>query len=136
MTWAGRYIGLPFIDGGRGPVAVDCWGLVRLVFAQERAIDLPTYGEISAGALRSITRAIQAGQEAPEVWRQVKAPQAFDVAVMRGGASWRPCHVGVMVNGETVLHVEKDSATCLEPINGQVMKHRIIGFWRHAEMIA
>lgn len=136
MTWAGRYIGLPFIDGGRGPVAVDCWGLVRLVYAQERGIELPTYGEISAGALLTITRAIRAGQEAPEVWRQVEAPQAFDVGVMRGGASWRPCHVGVMVDGETVLHVEKDSATCLEPINGQVMKHRIIGFWRHAEMIA
>ncbi|OAO02719.1 C40 family peptidase [Roseovarius indicus] len=131
MSWAGRYIGLPFVDGGRGPGAVDCWGLVRLVFAQERGIDLPTYGEISAKQLLAITRAIEAGQEAPEVWRQVETPEAFDVAVMRSGSSWRPCHVGVMVDRKRVLHVEKASSACLEHVTDQLMKHRITGFWRH-----
>lgn len=130
MSWAGRYIGLPFIDGGRGPEAVDCWGLCKLVYAQEVKIALPTHGEISAGELLRVARAISAGQSG-STWIEVEAPQEFDIAVMRAGGKWTPSHVGVMADTTTVLHVEKDSATCLEPIAGQLMKHRIVGFWRH-----
>ncbi|WP_236553236.1 hypothetical protein [Roseovarius indicus] len=104
--------------------------MCKLVYAQELGINLPTYGEIGASELRRVAQAIGTGQS-QATWTQAEAPQAFDVAVMRSGGKWLPCHVGVMVDAGTVLHVEKASSACLEPITGQLMKHRIVGFWRH-----
>ena len=63
MDWWARYIGLPFQDGGRGPHAFDCWGLVRDVYARELAVALPSYGEISARDLVRVAHAMHGGRE-------------------------------------------------------------------------
>lgn len=131
MSWAGRYVGLPFVNGGRDRRGVDCWGLVRLVYADCLGIDLPTYGEISAGELRRIAGAVGEAQTT-ETWRQAETPQPFDVVVMRAGTSAIGAHVGVSVDARRVLHVERDSATCIEEINTPMMRHRVTGFWRHS----
>lgn len=31
MEWVNHYLPCPYVDGGRGPVVYDCWGLVREV---------------------------------------------------------------------------------------------------------
>lgn len=40
--WATRFIGLPYLPGGRERDGVDCWGLLRLVYWEERHILLPS----------------------------------------------------------------------------------------------
>ena len=113
MTLA-RYVGLPFVDGGRGPGAVDCWGLVRWVYLQELGIDLPMHGETRADDLRGVSRAVDAGK-----------------AVMRLPSSGRPGHVGVYDGQGRVLHAEKASGTILERVSSAMIAQRIIGYWRH-----
>lgn len=132
MNWAGRYVGLPFVDGGRDRRGVDCWGLVKIVYADCLGIELPTYGEISARELRRIAGTVGDAQTT-ETWRQVIDPQPFDVAVMRAGASAIAAHVGVMVDARRVLHVERASSACIEDIDTPMMRHRVTGYWRHAE---
>lgn len=131
MSWAARYIGLPFEDGGRTRRGLDCWGLVRLVFAAERGIELPSYGEISAGDLMALARAFTAGAEGAH-WMQVTLPQEFDVVLMRSGHGHRGVvHVGVIAGPGRLLHVERTTASVIVPLSHLSVAGRITGYRRY-----
>lgn len=68
--WAGRYIGLPFLDHGRDRAGLDCWGLVRLVFSEQFNIGLPAFiGEYNTTAdIHAIAALVE--REAL-LWREV-----------------------------------------------------------------
>ncbi|MBA5776298.1 C40 family peptidase [Stappia sp. F7233] len=135
MHWSDRYVGIPFRDGGRDLAGLDCWGLVRLVYAQELGIDLPSYGEISARQLISVARAISAGARSEE-WRPVGSDnlRPFDVAVMRRSGGINACHVGVLIRPGQVLHVEYATATVAVPLSHFTIRERIACFRRHKAM--
>jgi cell wall-associated NlpC family hydrolase len=130
MRWCEKYVGLPFVDHGRTMDGVDCWGLVRIVMKNERNIDLPSYGEISATELLTVTKTIST-EANREPWHTVKKPQTFDVVLMRG----KPLHVGIMVSNTQVLHVEEATASVLLPITHNAIKQRIVGFRRHRNLL-
>jgi len=131
MRWCEKYVGIRFVDHGRTIDGVDCWGLVRLLMANERGIDLPSYGEISATELMLVTKTIM--QDAnKEPWHSVTRPQAFDVVLMRG----KPLHVGIMVTDKHVLHVEEATASVLLPLSHAAIKPRILGYRRHRAIVA
>lgn len=129
--WAEKYVGLPFVDGGRGWSGVDCWGLVRLIYKTEAKIDLPDYGEISASELIRVSRTIERDSKAEPWVEVVDAPKPFDVLVMRG----RPLHVGVMVTRSHVLHVERHTLTVVVPVNHPSVKMRAIAYHRHRALV-
>lgn len=125
-----RYVGLPFVDGGRGPGAVDCWGLVCFVYRQELKIDLPNYGEVRARDLRAVSRSVDAGKDGAD-WVRVEVPQAMDVAVMRLPSSGRPGHVGIYDGMGRILHAEAATGVILEAVRSTMIASRILGYWRH-----
>lgn len=130
MQWASKYVGLPYRDKGRTFSGVDCWGLVQLIMRQERGIELPSYGEISAHELVKVTRTIK-DQSKAEPWHPVTKPRAFDVAIMRGC----PLHVGVMFDENNILHIEEKIAAVFLPISHPAISFRLIGFFRHRELL-
>ena len=132
MTWLNRYVGLPFASRGRTVEGVDCWGLVRLIYAQELGTELPSYGEISAHDLVRVSREISEGKDG-EIWGDVGKGdlKAFDVVVMRYHGLRRIGHVGVAVNASTLIHVEEASAAVVVPLAHFTIRERIACFRRH-----
>ena len=131
------YVGVPFVSKGRTMAGADCWGLVRLVYAAELGIDLPSYGEIDAHALMKVSREIDVGKDG-EVWRAAdpRALQAYDVCVMRHHGSRLVCHVGVLLPVRCagplgVLHVEEASAAVIVPLTHFSIRERVACFRRH-----
>lgn len=130
--WPEKYVGLPFVDGGRNFKGVDCWGLVRLVLQHECNIEVPSYGEISALDLLKVAGVV-AAESAVEPWVQIEKPVTFDVAVMHRRQT--PIHVGIMVTPTEVLHIEKACSTVLIPITHMSISFRPTKFYRHRALL-
>lgn len=141
QPWASRYVGIPFAEDGLTRAGCHCWGLVRLVLAEQCGIaDLPTYGEHSAADLIAAARFFR-GEPLGDPWIKVDRPQAFDVVLMTAMAGQgRPSvvagHCGVMVDAQTVLHVWEATAAVLMGLSHHLIRHKVLGFYRHRALTA
>lgn len=133
-TWASRYIGLPFKDHGRDFKGVDCWGLVRLVLREERGIELPSYGEISADEIAAIAGLVSAAMADIETWPQVAKADAqpFDVVVMLRRKE--PRHIGILTTSTTLLHIESKIDSVNLPLDHRSLAARPMLFFRHRSL--
>lgn len=135
MTWAQKYIGLPFAEGGRGPQAFDCWGLVRHVLKQECGLEIEPFANIATNDGAAVEAQITA--EIGRIdWQEVTEPQAFDVAVL-----WvnRPfsrtlSHIGLVERPGRLLHVEKDKRTVCVSFRKLGPAFKLERFYRHKEL--
>jgi cell wall-associated NlpC family hydrolase len=128
-AWAGKYIGIPFVDHGRTREGLDCWGLAKLVLEAEFGIcDLPDY---TARYAHTRDRNLpQVFEEEMARWRAVKDPLAGDVAVLRYGG--RPMHVGLVVAQNWILTISRGTASCLDRLDSPRWTGKLEGFFRHA----
>ena len=91
-------------------------------------VDLPVYGETSAHDLLRVARAMSSAAE--EMWEKCD-PAALAVVGMRSGSGGRfVCHVGVMVDAERVLHVERKANASVVSSRHFSVAGRIVGYWR------
>ncbi len=100
MSWAARYIGIPWEAGAQGPDAFDCWAFFRMVqrdhFGRQVPVILaPDYNDPSV--LVSLFRE----HEENHRWLAADRPRDGDAAIIH-----KPLHVGVWLaaDGGGVLH--------------------------------
>lgn len=131
MHWSAAYVGLPYRDHGRDRAGLDCWGLVRLVYREQRGLALPSYAECYADAAEraDISAALAAGAGAGP-WRRVDRGAEWDVALF--GAAWGACHVGVLIDRCQVLHVSAEHAARVQPLAHPLLSRRLACIYRYA----
>ena len=130
MHWAARYVGIPYIDGGRDRSGLDCWGVLQLVYRDQLGVELPGYGDISARDLRRVAREIgSAAQMWP--WSEAPEPRELDVVVMAAPGRRFPAHVGIVLQGGQLLHSEAASGCCIVPLSDFSVRFRILGYRRY-----
>lgn len=128
--WAGRYIGLPFKGHGRDRSGLDCWGLARLVLAEQFSIALPSFATdyrrtSSASEIEKLIR-----REVPK-WKAASHEKAVagDVVILRMRGS--PMHVGIVLGDGHMLHIEQGTNSAIEKYTGVRWKDRLFGFYRY-----
>jgi cell wall-associated NlpC family hydrolase len=125
-----RFIGLPYVDKGRGFSGVDCWGLVWLVF-RDAGLELPSYDDrYSFPADRKQLATLIADEMRPD-WHQIPAgdERAMDCVLMRDRDQAR--HIGLVTRPGYLLHVEDGVTSVVAPYRQPPIKHRVVGFFRH-----
>lgn len=132
------YVGIAWMENGRDRAGVDCWGLVRLVLAEQAGFWLPSYGEIGHVSLLAIARAMEFERASPD-WIDLtdQARRLLDVVVMRrlGEAGSRPVHCGIMVSERQMLHVERASDSHRVYLDHPSVRSRILGIYRHKTLM-
>ena len=100
--WATSLIGKPWVYGGRGPDAFDCWGFVQHVQRIQYGVNLP---EVIVPDSWPAVRKLLETHEEHRHWDKVPQPMDGDIVMMARNKV--PAHVGVVIeaNGSKgILH--------------------------------
>jgi cell wall-associated NlpC family hydrolase len=121
MSWAARWVGVPWAADGQG-----CWRLACQVWRTEFGWNVPDVPV--AADPRAERRALAAGCASGD-WVPVLTARDGDAVLM--AARREPCHVGVYVAPGRVLHaVRGEGAVCVPLARLPVQGFRVVGFWR------
>lgn len=111
-----EYLRTRYVKGGRGPIDLDCYGLVRLGRTELFGKPLmPVCADAKPGDMRAITRAV----------REVAGLECMRPGVPIPGAvatAWRASlcvHVGLVVDADGrrwVLETDEPTGPCLTPL--------------------
>lgn len=132
-AWVGQYLNIPFKERGRSRDGLDCYGLIRQVFQEQRQIELPSYVEDYATTtdideIRAIYRGAMCAH-----WIEVPIAQAqmFDVTIMR--ILGNPVHFGLVLDPPWFLHIREGIWSCVERWDSMIWKRRLITMarWKH-----
>lgn len=127
MTWANSYVGIPYRANGRDRAGCDCWGLIVLVFREQRGVTLPDWN-LPADSLRAAVRAIAAGMADPACLAEpIEGPEPWAVVISERRAA--PYHAGVCVGQRYVLHASQAGVVC-PPAASFNIAHQQRTYWR------
>jgi cell wall-associated NlpC family hydrolase len=124
-----KFIGIPFVNGGRDYSGCDCWGLVKLIYKELANIDLPEY-HISCHDTAKISTAVNMSRRD---WVKLAAPEVPCLVVMYLDREnpIMPSHVGVYVgNGEFIHTIEKQNSR-IEKTSHLFYKNIIEGYYAY-----
>lgn len=120
-----QYIGIPFASKGRDRTGLDCWGLLRLIYAEQRGIELPcladTYEHSDHGA--------EAVLRHREGWLDIVNPSEGDLVLFR--VRGEP-HIGMVLEGRQFIHARDGAEVCIESLDSVQWASRIEGFYTYA----
>lgn len=122
MHWADKFVGIPFCLDGRDPkVGLDCFGLVRAAVKEVIGIELSDYEYAPPSAIMKEIKK----------HKFVDTPEANDIAVIyedyKSSFGWKqaPIHLGIFVNPKSILHIERDCLSRIQPAS-QLHIHSVI----------
>lgn len=128
--WVKDYIGIPFARHGRTHTGVDCWGLVRLIYADQFGIHLPDYSAEYDNPRDAAEVGAVIAAEKDIMW-PVDQPAFGDVVLIRLDG-W-PSHVGLVVAPGHMLHVTEGASTAYESYDSIKYGRRVLGFYRYGQ---
>lgn len=119
--WAARYIGVEWSRTN------TCWHFCARVWAEVFGIVVPLI-EIDGADARA-TRRLLSGAASDAGWLGVEQPAEGDAVLMARGA--RPCHVGIWLNLEGVLHCVEGAGGIFTPRARLAdLGYRMVGVYR------
>ena len=133
MTWFDKYMNIPFKDHGRDFDGCDCWGLVRFIYQEEKGLELPSYaGQYACTTDREkLSDIIEAEKHGVDGFTEITdgGLKVFDVFILK--SKGKPCHIGIMVDKNQILHTEHGTGPIVTEINRPHVRPRVMEVWRH-----
>ena len=124
-----KYVGIPYAEKGRDISGLDCYGLVRLIYKEEKNITLPSF--TADYAVQDNKRIEELIAQYKEGWEPADEPQVGDIVLFRilGIES----HVGLVISPTHFIHVREKQDTAIESLSATKWNKRTVGFFRYSE---
>ena len=127
--WCKKYVGIPFISGGRDESGCDCYGLVRLILKNEYKIFLPILNGDYTNALNvEETKRLFFDNVPLLCGEKIEAPEEKAVALMNMGG--RLCHVGLYAGDDSIIHSRHKVGVVCERLSSPQLTGRVEGWYR------
>lgn len=127
--WAKKYVGIPFVTSGRDMSGCDCYGLVRLILANEYGFDLPMLLGDYTNALNIAETKRLFMQNVPVLCgEKISEPEEKAVALMRFGG--RLCHVGLYAGDGCIIHSRHNIGVVIERLSSPGLAGCVEGWYR------
>lgn len=123
-----KYIGLPYKNNGRTADGVDCWGLVRLFYKDEFAIELPSYSDEYNGP--NDEAVVYAVNQHKDAWDPTSTPDVGDVVLFN--ILGEPTHVGIYLGNNKFLHSRAGKDSVVESLAGAKWNKRLEGVYKYS----
>jgi cell wall-associated NlpC family hydrolase len=128
-TWVSKYVGIPFVSGGRGISGCDCYGLVRIVLMEQFGYNLPLLsGNYKDALVMAETEPVLRSQLPLLTGEKIDKAEPGAVAVIR--YQGRSTHIGIYVDGTYILHTLKDIGAHVVSAEGGFLRGGIEGVYR------
>lgn len=126
---------IPWAEKGRDEEGCDCWGWIRLVYARELGIDVPSFASEYQSNFHPQDTGSTILAHLPE-WSEVEAPADMDLALYWNDAPEWPSHVGI-VDGPWVRMLAGPAGVIRFRRDGDAdafarfFRPRLVGYYRH-----
>ena len=127
--WCGKYVGIPFVSGGRDTSGCDCYGLVRLILQEEYGMSLPVLNGDYTNALSVEETKLLFCENIPLLCGEcIKEPEEKSVALMN--MCGRLCHVGLYAGDGYIIHSRHKVGVVCERLSSPQLAGRVEGWYR------
>lgn len=127
--WVIQYLDIPFLAKGRTREGLDCWGLIRLAWAEQCGVALPLWldGYRDTAPCAHTAAHLAACAEA---FREIPPGSACpgDILLFRTGRHLS--HVGLALAGGRMLHITAGIDSCTERYVSPRWLPRLVGVYR------
>nr|WP_281500663.1 NlpC/P60 family protein [Kordiimonas marina] len=126
------WLGIPFVPHGRDYTGADCYGLVRLFYADVMGVHLPRL----RGLVRDVgnpreTGPLMRGEAHGPLWRPVPDPAFGDILAFGTPALFT--HVGIYLRPGLMLHTRTGTDSTPERYDSPIWQPRLQGFFRYKD---
>jgi hypothetical protein len=132
--WSSQYLGIPATATGSSHLGCSCYGLVALVYREQKGIELPLYEDIPDAAEIQELQALINGTYTPS-WVEIKAYEVkpFDLVTfqLRGCDS----HVGIVTHRNHMLHMSEKGYAKVDMFTKDLWLSASPRFFRHSAFI-
>ena len=127
--WCRKYVGIPFVSGGRDTSGCDCYGLVRLILQKEYQIFLPVLNGDYTNALDvKETKELFFDNVPLLCGDKIELPEEKAVALMN--MCGRLCHVGLYAGDGYIIHSRHKVGVVCERLLSPQLAGRVEGWYR------
>lgn len=128
-NWVDKYVGIPFVSGGRDTKGCDCYGLVRLILENEYNYKLPLLtGDYSNALVLEETKNLFAKYVPLLTAEKVDSPEEKSVCLIQ--TKGLSCHVGIWADDGFIIHSRNKVGSVCEKIDSLRLIGKIMGWYR------